>query len=216
VEKRAGSMPFLRGSTPARIRQLLNLGGMIVNDSPGRKRTNEEEYFQKRDRELIEQMRQRAKAQQELRELGEQVGVTDPELSRELAEMGFTPETVKLLPLIPVLEMAWAEGEVTAAERKMVVDAARVRGIEAGGMADRQLADWLDRRPDDSVFRRAGSLINALVESGGRFDITPDDIIKYCEAIADASGGLFGIRRVSAEERETLSRIANEIQSRQK
>jgi hypothetical protein len=38
---------------------------------------------------------------------------------------GFTLETVKLLPLIPVLEMAWAEGGVTPAERKMVVDVAR-------------------------------------------------------------------------------------------
>ena len=187
-----------------------------MDDPSGRKRTLEDAYFHKRDLELIEQMRERAKAQKQLRELGEQVGVTDPELSRELAELGFTPETIKLLPLVPVLEMAWAEGEVTAAERKLVVDAARGRGIEAGGTADRQLADWLDRRPDDSLFRRAGKLINALVESGGRFDLTPDDIIKYCEAIADASGGLFGIRRVSSEERATLSRIANEIKSRQK
>ena len=187
-----------------------------MDDPSGRNRTNEEVYFQKRDRELIEQMRQRAKAQQELRELGEKVGVTDPELSRELAEMGFTPETVKLLPLIPILEMAWAEGEVTTAERKMVVDVARGRGIEAGGTADLQLADWLDRRPEDSVFRRAGRLINALFESGGRFHITPDDIIKYCEAIADASGGIFGIGRMSSDERSTLGRIANEIKSRQK
>ena len=182
----------------------------------GKKRTQEEDYFQKKDRELIEQMRQRAKVQPQLRELGEQVGVTDPELIRELAELGFTPETVKLLPLMPVLEMAWAEGGVTAAERKMVVDVARGRGIEAGSTADRQLADWLDQRPEDSVFRRAARLISALFESGGRFDVTPDDIIKYCEAIADASGGLFGIRRVSSEERATLSRIAHEIKSRQK
>lgn len=187
-----------------------------MDDPSGRKRANEDAYFQKRDRELIEQMRARAKAQEQLRELGEQVGITDPELSRGLAEMGFTPETVRLLPLIPILEMAWAEGGVTPAERKMVIEAARGRGIEAGSTADRQLAAWLDQRPEDSLFRRAGSLISALVESGGRFDMTPDDIIKYCEAIAEASGGLFGIRRVSSEERATLSRIATEIKSRQK
>ena len=189
---------------------------MVDDPLSGRKRANEEDYFQKKDRELIEKMRQQAKAEQQLRELGERVGVTDPELIRELAELGFTPETVKLLPLIPVLEMAWAEGGVTAAERKMVVDVARARGIEDGSAADRQLPEWLDRRPEESVFRRAGRLISALFASGGRFDITPDDIIKYCEAIADASGGLFGIRRVSSEERATLERIANEIKSRQK
>jgi hypothetical protein len=180
----------------------------------GRRRTQEEEYFQRKDRELIEKMRQQAKAEQELRELGERVGVTDPEIGRELAELGFTVETVRLLPLIPVLEMAWAEGGVTAPERKMVVDLARSRAVEEGSAADRQLAEWLDRRPDESVFRRAGRLISALFASGGRFDITSDDLLKYCEAIAEASGGLFGIRKVSTDERATLERIANEIKNR--
>ena len=68
-----------------------------------RKRGLEEEYFQRKDRELVEKMRQRAQAEQRLRELGESMGVTDPEVIHELAELGFTPETVKLLPLIPFL-----------------------------------------------------------------------------------------------------------------
>lgn len=182
----------------------------------GRKRAQEEDYFQKKDRELIEKARQRAKIQQQLRELGEQVGVTDPEVSRELAELGFTPETVKLLPLMPVLEVAWAEGGVTPAERKMVIDVARTRGIEAGSPADGQLAEWLDKRPHEDVFRRANRLINALFASEGRFKLTPDDIIKSSEAIAEASGGLFGIRRVSADERATLDRILKEIKGRQR
>jgi hypothetical protein len=182
----------------------------------GRKRAQEEDYFQKKDRELIDTLQRQAKAQAQLRELGERVGITDPEISRELAELGFTPETVTLVPLIPVLEMAWAEGEVTSGERKMVVELARARGVDADSAADRQLAEWLNRRPDESVFRRAGRLIGALFAAGGRFEMTPDDIIKYSEAIADASGGLFGIRRVSSEERATLGRIANEIKNRQK
>ena len=180
-----------------------------------RKRGLEEEYFQRKDRELVEKMRQRAQAEQRLRELGESMGVTDPEVIHELAELGFTPETVKLLPLIPVLEMAWAGGGVTPPERKMVIDVARARGIEEKSAADHQLLEWLDRRPEESVFRRAGRLIDALFASGVPFDLTPDDLLKYCEAIADASGGLFGIRRVSADERATLERIANEIKSKQ-
>jgi len=188
----------------------------MAEDPLGRKRTNEEEYFQKKDRELVERMRQRAQAERQLRELGESMGVTDPGVIRELAELGFTPETVKLLPLIPVLEMAWAEGGVTPPERKMVVDVARARGIEKESAADHQLSEWLDRRPEESVFRRAGRLINALFASGARVNLTPDDLLEYCEAIAAASGGMFGIRRVSADERATLERITNEIKSRQK
>ena len=181
-----------------------------------RRRAHEEDYFQKKDRELIEKMRQQAKAAQELREMGEQIGVSDPEVSRELADLGFTADTVKLLPLIPILEMAWAEGGVTPAERQMVRDVARARGIGEGSAADAQLTAWLDRRPDETVFRRAGRLISALFASGGSFDISPNDLLKYCEAIAEASGGLFGIRRVSADERATLERIATEIKGRRK
>ena len=40
----------------------------------GRKRAQEEDYFQKKDRELIEKARERAKIEKQLRELGEQVG----------------------------------------------------------------------------------------------------------------------------------------------
>ena len=181
-----------------------------------RARAQEDDYFLKKDRELIEQLDRRRGSRRSCASLAKKWGSPMRDLIHELAELGFTPETVKLLPLIPVLEMAWAEGGVTDAERKMVVDVARGRGIEAGSTADHQLTEWLDRRPEDSVFRRAGSLIRALVESGGRFDIRPDDIIKYGEAIAEASGGLFGIRRISAEERATLSRIADEIKGRQK
>src|SRR5262245_58038419 len=104
----------------------------MAEDLIGRNRTHEEDYFQRRDRELIEKMRQQAKAEEQRRVLGEQAGVTDPEVLNELAELGFTPETVRLLPIIPVLETAWAEGGVTAPERKMVIDVARTRGIEAG------------------------------------------------------------------------------------
>lgn len=188
-----------------------------MSDDPlSSRRTHEEDYFWKKDRELIEKARERARIEKQLRELGEQIGITDPGVSHELAELGFTPETVKLLPLMPVLEVAWAEGGVTDAERKLVIDVARAREIEAGSPADAQLAEWLDRRPDDSVFRRANRLINALFASEARFTLTPDDIIKSSEAIAEASGGLFGIRRVSSDERATLDRIAKEIKSRQK
>jgi hypothetical protein len=188
-----------------------------MSDDPlsDRKRKNEEEYFQRKDRELVEKLRQQALAEKQLRELGQSIGVTDPTISHELAELGFTLETVKLLPLVPVLEMAWAGGGVTPEERKMVIELARARGIEQESTADHQLQGWLDLRPDDSMFRRAGRLISALLTSGGRIQLTADDLLKQCEAIADASGGLFGIGRVSADERATLERIAAEIKSRQ-
>ena len=99
-------------------------------------------------------------------------------------------------------------------ERRLVIDVARQRGVEADSAADQQLAKWLDHQPDESVYRRAGRLIGALFESGGHLNVTKDDLIEYCEAIAEASGGIFGIRKISSAERTTLARIADEIKSR--
>jgi hypothetical protein len=39
-------------------------------------------------------------------------------------------------------------------------------------------------------------------------DLSADDLVKYCESIAAASGGILGMGKVSAEERSTLSLIA--------
>ena len=91
-------------------------------DDPGskRQRVAEEDYFRKKDRELVEKMRQAAAADQTRRDLGAKTGLKDPELLRELQVLGFTPDTVALLPLVPVVQMAWAEGGVTPAERRLL------------------------------------------------------------------------------------------------
>jgi hypothetical protein len=102
-------------------------------------RAREEEHFRKRDRELIEKLRQADATARARRALEQEAGVHDPELLRQLEELGFTPDTIALLPLIPLLQVAWAKDGVSAAERALVVSLARSRGIGAETEADRQL-----------------------------------------------------------------------------
>ena len=187
---------------------------MVERDGLGeRGRKHEEDYFRKRDRELIERMRQAAAAEQTRKDLQAKTGLQDPELLRDLEELGFTPDTIALLPLVPVLQVAWAEGGVSPAERKLIVELARSRGIEAGSTADRQLTDWMDRRPTASVFDRATRLIRAMLDRPGAAaaDLSAEGVIKYAESIASASGGMFGIGRISSEERAILENIASKL-----
>ena len=178
-----------------------------------RGRKHEEDYFRKRDRELIERMRQAATAEQTRKDLQAKTGLQDPELLRDLQELGFAPDTIALLPLVPVLQVAWAEGGVSPAERKLIVELARSRGIESGSAADQQLAAWLDRAPGASVFERATRLIRAMLDRPGpaATDLSADGLIKYAESIASASGGMFGIGRVSTEERKILENLASKL-----
>jgi len=189
---------------------------MANNDAIGSRdhgRDLEEDYFRRQDRELIERMRREAEAAATKKALGERVGLSDPQLLADLEAMGFTPDTVSLLPVMPVIQVAWAEGGVSASERELVVDFARKRGIPEGSAADQQLQEWLTRRPSDDVFAKATRLIKAMLAAGSDAtqDLSASDLVAYCERIAQASGGLFGIGAVSAEERAALQRIQQSL-----
>ncbi len=179
-------------------------------------RKREEEYFRRKDRELLEKMRLASETAKARKALEDETGLHDPDLLRDLEELGFTPETIALLPLIPLLQVAWAQAGVSAAERKAILDLARTRGIADGSVADHQLKTWLEHPPSAETFRKARRLIGAMVEhpEQGHADITADDLLKYCEEIAHASGGLFGIGSVSAEEQAAMQQIAAELKKR--
>ena len=179
-------------------------------------RKREEEYFRRKDRELLERMRKEAEAASARKELEAATGIRDAESLKELEELGFSPRTIVLLPLVPVLQVAWAEGGISAAEREMIVKLARSRDVEPGSEADAQLQEWLERRPSEGTFRRAGRLIAAMLDhhEGAEFQVSADDLLKYCEQIAQASGGIFGIGSVSSEEKVALQQIAAQLKKR--
>jgi hypothetical protein len=176
----------------------------------------EEEYFRRKDRELIEKMRAKAAAEAAQQSLGASAGVSDAALVSELLALGFTPETISLLPLVPVLQVAWAEGGVTPVERDLVEKLATARGIAPGSPADAQLMDWLANKPSEEVFAGASRLIGAMLAEGATIvaDLNADTLVSYCEQVAAASGGFLGRGRVSADERGLLSSIAADLKGR--
>jgi hypothetical protein len=179
-----------------------------------RGRALEEEYFRKREQELIEKLRRRAASEAERRQLGVQTGVADEEILQDLQDLGYKPETVMLLHLAPLVQMAWADGRVSERERALIVEAARARGVEADSPADRQLADWLTSRPSERLFDRTLRAIRAFLQArpAGERQASEHELLSLCTAIASASGGLLGMGAVSAQERALLARLSSELE----
>ena len=183
---------------------MLNQDGITDNI-----RAQEEEYFRRKDRELIENLRRADAAARKRLALEKETGIHDPEMLSELAHLGFTPETIPLLLLVPILQVAWAKAGVSTPERRLIVNFARSRGIGAGSPADRKLKEWLHTKPSEDTFHKAMRLICAMIDAPEhRVNVEPDELIEYCEKIAHASGGIFGIGAVSQAEREALKEIA--------
>lgn len=178
-----------------------------------RERALEDDYFRRRDLELIEKMRQQAAAERERSELRRMTGLYEPEMLEQLRTLGFTPETIVLLPLMPALQVAWADRAIQPGERDLILKFARARGVAEGSAADRQLAEWLDQEPPSHVFLHATRLIRAILDTAPeKIELTAGDIVRQAEAIADAAGGVFGVlRRISLEEKQILEELSQAL-----
>lgn len=173
----------------------------------------EEEYFHRKEQELIAKMREKAAAEAARQKLGEHTGVADDQILADLQELGYTPETITLLHLVPLVQMAWAGGNVSMRERDLIIEAARARGIETGTPADDQLQGWLTTRPSEALFTTTLRAIAAMLasrpeeerEAGKR------DLLSYLTSIASASGGVMGFGAVSDQERQVLERVTGEL-----
>lgn len=178
-----------------------------------RERGLEEEYFLRKERELIDKMHSK-RADESLREqMEEATGINDEEVIEALHELGYTPETVQLLHLVPLIQVAWASGDISDEERELITQLAYTRGVQPESKAQVQLNEWLANEPPPEFFEntlRAIRIFMASLPADQQVDAR-QDLLSYCSRIAEASGGFLGFGSVSSAERKTLERIANEL-----
>ncbi len=180
-----------------------------------RRRGLEEEYFHKKEKELLEKLRLRIQAEAEREQMAEALGVQDTEILSDLQALGYTSDTVALLHMVPLIQVAWADGNVAERERDLILELAGARGLEEGSPAYQQLTDWLTQRPSEEFFQDTLRIVAKLFEA-----LTPEqqaaskrDLVSYSADIASISGGILGLgRKVSREEREVIERIAAELE----
>ena len=178
-----------------------------------RRRAHEEGYFRKKEQELIENMRARAAQKESHEAIGEAMGVEDDAVLASLHDLGFTRETVTLLHLVPLIQVAWIDGGISQRERDLIFEVAATRGVEDGSPAWRQLADWLEVRPSEDFFADSLRIVGVLARAGVEGP-SADDLVGYSTRVAEASGGILGFgNKVTDSERALISRIAAELQS---
>lgn len=173
----------------------------------------EEAYFRQKEIELIEKLRRRFHQQQDHERLAEEVAVHDELILKAFEELGFTRETVTILHLVPLIQVAWSDGGVSEAERAKILEMAALRGVTPGTPGYLMLEQLLYTRPSDRAFDVCWRVIRAM------FTAWPEDkrrafevsLPAYAAEVASVSGGLLGFRSISAQERTALQRVAREI-----
>jgi hypothetical protein len=174
----------------------------------------EEEYFHRKEQELIEKLRQRRQAKAQMMELAEASGIPNEDILKTLQELGYTRDTVSLLHLVPLVSVAWADNKVSGPEREMILEAALLHGVMKEGAAYQQLTDWLTHRPSDEFFEQTLRVVAGLAGADGPDGtrINRDELLELCTRVAAASGGIMGLgNKISPEEQALLDRLATQL-----
>jgi len=170
----------------------------------------EDEYF------LAQEHAQRAKLRADLeakaeaaaqgRKIAENVGVDDEQLAQRIGALGFEGETARVLHLMPLVEVAWADGALSAGERKVILQAAEARGIKPHSPSGILLASLLEERPSDTVLEEILEVLKDLLHAK---NAEPKSLLSACIDVAAASGGFLGMGdKISNEERTLIEEIA--------
>ena len=186
----------------------------MADDQIGQRGRNlEEDYFLRKEKELIEKLRKRREEEAKRQELAAGTGTANAEILQTLAELGYTRDTVLLLHLVPLISIAWADDKVSGPERDLIIEAAKLRGIDEESAAYKQLNDWLTNRPSDAFLDQTLRVIANLAESN-----TPEEtatrrqnLLDLATRVAAASGGILGLGKISGEEQALIDRIANRL-----
>ncbi len=175
-----------------------------------RKKALEDSFFAKQNEKLLEQLRakQRKKAARE--GLAEISGVHDRAVLDQLVDLDIEPVTWTAISLIPLVEIAWADGRMEEKERRAVLAAAEANGVFVDSPSYALLQSWLARRPDGRLFETWGEYIVHLCSKLGELEKQrlKAEILGRARSIAEATGGILGMgNKVSPEEAVILSEL---------
>ncbi len=135
------------------------------------------------------------------------------ELVASLKKLGINEINYRVISVLPLVLVAWADGKVQQAEKNKIFEIAGKRGLLVGG-GDQVLSEWLDQKPSPSYFDLGFQTLVELArkQRGPGANLSAAnlrELIDLSSDVALAAGGLFGhFWTVSEDERQALDRLA--------
>jgi hypothetical protein len=180
-----------------------------------RRKALEDSFFMERDQQLLERMRLELETMEERKHLAHVSGILDEQVLLNLVKAGVRAETLAAVSLIPLVEVAWSDGAVSADERTAILKAAAESGIAEGTAAYEMLGRWLQERPDVRVIATWKEYVGALVKSmpADATLIMRERLLGRCRQVAEAAGGFLGLTsKISAVEKARIEEFERVMQ----
>jgi hypothetical protein len=170
-----------------------------------RSKALEDEFFRKQNQRLAAELRLKRLTENAKAEMGRVSGIRDEAVLDKLVELGIGGDTLAAMTLVPLVEVAWADGEMDPKERAAIVKGAEEQGIEVGTPSHAMLEDWLDHRPPPRLLAAWREYVGALCDEmlPAQRKALKRDVLSRARAVAEAAGGFLGLgSKVSLEEEQ--------------
>jgi hypothetical protein len=174
-----------------------------------RKKGLEEAFFAKHNRNLLEKLRQKTDEATRREQLISISGIQDPGMLDKLVAAGMDAGSLAALGLIPLLQVAWADGKVQPQEREALLEAAKRVELAEGSTGYQLLTGWFDREPQPELFDLWREYVRAL--RGAMTDETFGEIrrviLERARIVARSAGGVLGVGSVLGSEHDVIKHI---------
>lgn len=176
----------------------------------------EDKYFQEIEKERRERLR-RERELDAIRQV-ERDGIaqslsTSEEIAAEALELGFDADTARVLPLMPLIEVAWADGSVSLKEERTILSVAVDHGIEEGSPAYNFMTRLFNERPSELFFERTNRVLMHMAKSDPK-TWKEMSLPELCRQVAEASGGFLGVfgEKISVTEMALINELAAQLE----
>ena len=173
----------------------------------------EDSFFVRENARLLEKLKKK-EAEETQRKAYREAGIENPALIEALIELEIGAAAIAALSIVPLVAVAWADGEIQDKERKAIIKAAEEGGIMPGSANHDLLENWLAKKPGPELLETWKSYAHAIEE---RLDTVvgnelKDRLMERTKSIAEAAGGFLGIGSISSAEQKVLDELEHALE----
>ena len=173
----------------------------------------EDAFFTTQDQKLIEDLRIMRKMKETKESLSAVSGIKNNAILEKLVSLDIRPETLASLSIIPLVEVAWADGNIDDREQRAILSSVEKKGLFRQGDVNYDIVkQWMTHRPTADLLTAWIHYIQGLCEalSGEEKNALRSEIMGHARAVAESSGGFLNMgigNTVSKSEKETLAKL---------
>ena len=171
-----------------------------------RKKALEESFFAKQNAELAAKLRAERHKKEAKAALAEASNIRDDALLDRLVDLELGADTWTALSLIPLVEVAWADGVLDPKERGAILEAAVAVRVMPGKPAFELLETWLSARPEAELLATWAEYIVGLCNhlDDSATELLKEEILGGARRVGEAAGGFFGFGKKISDAEQTV------------